>query len=189
MPHMTLHITPHAVDWKRWRIGMSRALVSPLLLLLAGCATGGAARTITTSAAGVASQPTPKVTYAAPGTLYPLADVHFQASIDYLTALRFVTNLGLQPLYACTGYDGSYVRWRPQDERDGFAATAMPPHTLEVAATPLAPSDWLQRCLQVQALRRSMMDRSSAPISRWTSLIFLVASTFWARAYGSSMCR
>jgi hypothetical protein len=87
------------------------------------------------------------VTYAAPGTRYLLADVHFELSIDYLTALQFVTNLGLQPLYACTGYDGSYVRWRPQDERDGFAATAMPPHTLEVAPTPLAPSDWLQRLL------------------------------------------
>jgi hypothetical protein len=140
MPHMT----PDTITWKRWRIGALLSL-AVLLLALAGCVAGGGSHGSTTSAIAAAPQPTSKVTYLDPGASYPLADVHFQTSIGYLAALQFVTNLGLQPLYACTGYDASNVRWQSQDESGGFTATAMPPRTLEVAPTSLAPGDWLQR--------------------------------------------
>lgn len=126
---------PRTMGWKRWLIG---ALLP--LLLLSGCAVSGASRG---AASAATAQPSAAPIYA-PGDAYPFADVRFRSSVDYLTALRLVTGLGLQPLSSCLGAESSSTPWKSADESAIFA-DAGAPGNLQVMATPLAPGDWVSR--------------------------------------------
>jgi hypothetical protein len=165
---------PSANTLRHWLIGAA-LLVLLLCVTLAGCAVvvGGGSMP-TPPAASVALTPSPlgipKVTPEGPGAdVVPLADVDFHTSTDFDSALQLVTNLGLQPVYNCSGYTDSDVRWQSQDERPGFSFIAQSPQPLEmiptenptpqpaatsttqwlprleVILTPLAPGDWLRR--------------------------------------------
>jgi hypothetical protein len=165
---------PRASAARRWLLGAALPLLL-LAATLAGCvsiAGGGSQPTPPTASAALTPPPLviPKVTTSGGDPIYPLADVYYRASIDFYSALQLVTNLGLQTVRNCTGYTDSDVRWQSQDQRYGWRPTKalpgqplgmapteqptpLPPPTpitqplngLEVAPTPLAPSDWLQR--------------------------------------------
>lgn len=121
--------------WMRWITGALLPLV-----LLSGCAVVGAPRATTSPRAAT---PTVSAIHAS-GDAYPYADVRFRPAVDYLTALRLVTNLGLQPLSSCLGAGGSTTPWRSADQSAAFADTNTP-GSLQVMTTPLTPADWVSR--------------------------------------------
>lgn len=159
---------------RRWLLGAALPLLLLAAMLAGGVSVTGGASQPTPTVASPALTPSPlvipKVSTSGGDPIYPLADVYFRASTDFYSALQSVTNLGLQTVGNCTGYTDSDVRWQSQDQRYGWrqpaarpgqplamapteAPTPLPPPTpitqslngLEVAPTPLAPSDWLQR--------------------------------------------
>lgn len=196
--------------WKKWGCGMTGAgsrnrwligAALPLLLLaatLAGCV----------SIAGGGSQPTPPA--AAVRTATPLvipkvtaigdpvlssADVYFNASIGLDGARQLVTNLGLQAVDHCTGYTDADVRWRSQDNSFAWLApiaqpvgtppATQPLHRLEVAPTPLAPSDWLRRLAALPSVKSIYAGPSGCPnigvdLSPIPGQLYFLGQTVWA---------
>ncbi|MFI5276048.1 MAG: hypothetical protein ACHQ1E_02165 [Ktedonobacterales bacterium] len=157
----------------RWLVSVVM-LVLALSVALVGCVSVADGSQPASPAASVALTPSPlgipKVTPEGPGVdVVLLADVEFHASFDFSSALQLVMNLGLQPVYNCSGYTDSDVRWQSQDERPGFSFIAQAPQPLEmiptenptpqpaatsttqwlprleVIPTPLVPGDWLRR--------------------------------------------
>ncbi len=126
-------------QWLRWIIGATLPL-----MLLSGCAVAGAPETTASQRAAEPSAMSSATAISAPGDAYPSADVRFRPAIDYLTALRLVTNLGLQPLSSCLGADSSTTPWKSADQSAAFTDTNAP-GSLQVMATPLAPGDWVSR--------------------------------------------
>ncbi|SRR5579885_518245 len=80
--------------------------------------------------------------------------VSFTSSTSYEVALRSITDLGLQPAYPCyttaskNGVITSWILWHQMDERDTFTQT----HSLWVASSTIAPSDWLERLKAISSV-------------------------------------
>lgn len=206
MPRATIH--------RRWLLGATLLLLLMSVAGLAGCVSiaGGASRPTPPAApAALTSSPLaiPKVT-AIGDVGAPLADVYFHASVDFYSTLQFVTNLGLQPVDNCSGYTDSDVRWQSQDQSSGWLAspaqpvqplemdpteqpTPLPPptpitqdlHGLEVAPTPLAPSDWLQRLAALPDVVAIYNGYSGCPLipvdlKHAPGVLYFLGQTVWA---------
>lgn len=116
------------------------ALIGSMLLVLTRLHIPKTSQGYPGSSQATSALPTtsPKITFAA---------IAFTGATSYTQALQIVTDLGLQPVAACSGttlnHDGkidSWFWWYPLAE--GFAGY---PHGIYIATTPLASSDWLAR--------------------------------------------
>lgn len=138
-------------------------------LLLAAC--GGQTLAGSKRMAAATATPSSKLYYRGdgPGSWYPYAQVTFTRSTSYATALRIVTDLGLQPASPCSGTDGGpNTRWQAnglgqsdiyaEDIREGLApilwvfVASRSVYDYDVTLYYAAPSDWPVRLSQQNAV-------------------------------------
>jgi hypothetical protein len=135
----------------RWQwIGM--LLCCGVLLLIAACQADGSPSVSTPTGAPTPTLQSGRATFA-PGFGFthpaPFATLTFTASTPYAGALRLVTDAGLQLLPYCDDAPDSRVRWQPVGQQEAFLSGEQA-HELQVTITPLTPTGWLDRLLQVK---------------------------------------
>jgi hypothetical protein len=119
--------------------------------------------------------------------------VTFTATTSYDDALRLVSDVGLQLRGTCDFFtlagtgDANvaqppapapsaspsieWAAWHARNQREGFASAAEGNHTLAVAITPAAPSDWEDRLRKQPAVRDVQPDRApyACPYVRYSA--------------------
>lgn len=74
------------------------------------------------------------------------ASVYFLPGVSYVTAVRAVADMGLQPLSPCAGAASDHTRWKSADQSTMFSDIDSK-GLLQVVATPLSPIEWPKRLL------------------------------------------